>query len=209
LTEDGTLEGDIEIEYSGHFAIERKEDSDDESEAQREESLKEELKGQMSAAEISNIKIENVTDHVKPLVYSYHLRFPNYAQRTGKRLFLQPAFFQYGKGPMFVNANRRYPVYFHYPWAEDDLVEFDLPPGFALDNAEAPAPFAAGAISDYKPTLQVTRDNRRMIFKRSFFFGGDGTVLFPVTSYGQLRNYFDLLNKQDNLTVALKQASSN
>ena len=42
---------------------------DEESETQREETLKEEIKAQMSAAEITNIKIENVTDHVKPLVY--------------------------------------------------------------------------------------------------------------------------------------------
>ena len=209
LSEDGLLEGDVQIEYTGHFAVERKEDSDDESETQREESLKEEIKDQMSAAEISSIKIENVTDHVKPLVYSYHVKFPAYAQRTGKRLFLQPAFFQFGKGPMFVNASRRYPIYFHYPWAEEDEVEFELPPGFALDSAESPAPFSGGAISDYKPALSISRDNRLLVYKRSFFFGGGGNVLFPVAAYPQLRNYFDMLNKQDTHTVALKQASSN
>lgn len=209
LTEDGAVEGDVQIEYTGHFAVERKEEIDDESDVQRETSLKEEIKDQMSAAEISNVKIDNVTDNVKPLVYSYHVRFPAYAQRTGKRLFLQPAFFQFGKGPMFVNDSRRYPIYFHYPWAEDDQVEYDLPPGFALDNADAPAPFSGGAIADYKPTISITSDNRHLIYKRSFFFGGGGMVLFPVSSYNQLRAFFDQLNKRDNHTVALKQASTN
>jgi len=209
LTEDGVVEGEVQIEYTGHFAIERKEESDDESETQREASLKDEIKDQMSAAEISNIKIENVRDNVKPLVYSYHVRFPAYAQRTGKRLFLQPAFFQFGKGPMFVNAGRRYPVYFHYPWAEDDEVEYELPPGFALDNADAPGPLSGGPVSDYKPALAITSDKRTLIYKRSFFFGGGGVVLFPVNTYGQLRNYFDEVNKRDNHTVALKQASTN
>jgi len=208
LTEDGAVEGDVQIEYTGHFAIERKEEIDDESDVQREASLKEEIKDQMSSAEISNVKIENVTDNVKPLVYNYHVRFPAYAQRTGKRLFLQPAFFQFGKGPMFVNANRRYPIYFHYPWAEDDQVEYELPPGFALDNADAPAPFNGGAISDYKPSIAISSDNRKLIYKRSFFFGGGGIVLFPVSSYDRLRTFFDQLNKRDNHTVALK-ASSN
>ena len=105
LTDDGTLEGDVRVEYTGHFAIERKDEMDDESETEREESLKEEIKEQMSAAEITNIKIENVTDHVKPLIYSYHVRFPGYAQRTGKRLFIQPAFFQHGRGPLFATAS--------------------------------------------------------------------------------------------------------
>jgi len=209
LTEDGAVEGDVQIEYTGHFAIERKEEIDDESDVQRETSLKEEIKDQMSAAEISNVKIENVTDNVKPLAYRYHVRFPAYAQRTGKRLFLQPAFFQFGKGPMFVNDSRRYPIYFHYPWTEDDQVEYELPPGFALDNADAPAPFNGGAISDYKPSIAISSDNRYLIYKRSFFFGGGGVVLFPVSSYNQLRTFFDQLNKRDNHTVALKQASTN
>ena len=109
---------------------------------------------------------------------------------------------------MFVNAGRRYQVYFHYPWAEDDEVEYDLPPGFALDNADAPASLSGGPISDYKPTIAITRDNRTLIYRRSFFFGGGGIVLFPVNSYGQLRNYFDQVNKRDNHTVALKQATA-
>jgi hypothetical protein len=209
LSDDGTLEGDVTVQYTGHFAIERKEDFDADSDAQREEDLKEEIKNQMSAAEISNIKIENVTDHVKPLIVSYHVRFPGYATRTGKRLFLQPAFFQHGLGAMFSMTNRRYPVYFHYPWSEDDNVEIALPTGYALDSADAPALFGSGKISEYKPSLATSQDGKFLLYKRKFFFGGEATVLFPETSYPQLKQYFDTLHKQDNHTLALKQTASN
>ena len=209
LSEDGTLEGEVSIEYTGHPAIERKEDIDDESETEREKAVMDELKSKMSAAEISNLKIENVTDHVKPLVYSFNVKFPGYAQRTGKRLFLQPAFFQHGSGPLFASTDRRYPVYFHYPWSEDDEVEINLPAGFALDNAEAPASFGSGKISEYKPRIAVTTDMRSLVYSRSFFFGGGGNILYPVSSYGQLRMYFDEMSKSDNHTIALKQGSSN
>jgi len=168
-----------------------------------------ELKSKMSAAEISDLKIENVTDHVKPLIYSFKVKFPGYAQRTGKRLFLQPAFFQHGMDPLFASTNRRYPVYFHYPWSEDDEVEINLPEGFALDNAEAPVPFSSGKISEYNPRLGITADKKALVYQRSFFFGGGGNILYPVSSYGQLRTYFDEMNKRDNHTVALKQGSSN
>ena len=208
LTDDGTLEGDVTVEYSGHFAVERKEDIDEESDSAREDSLKDELKDQMSAAEITNIKIQNVTDHVNPLIYSYHVRFPGYAQRTGKRLFLQPAFFQHGLQPLFATAGRKYPVYFHYPWSEDDKVEIELPAGYALDNADAPAPFGSAPISEYKPKLSVTSDGKTLIYTRNFFFGGAGNVLFPVESYPQLKAYFDQLHKQDNHSLALKQSAA-
>ena len=208
LLDDGTLDGDVSVEYTGQFAIERKEDIDEESDSAREDSFKEELKGQMSAAEITNIKIQNVTDQVNPLIYSYHVHFPNYAQRTGKRLFFQPAFFQHGLGPMFATASRKNPIYFHYPWSEDDRVEIELPAGYALDNADAPAPFGSAPISEYKPRLSITSDGKTLLYTRTFFFGGGGNLLFPVEGYSQLKNYFDQLHTQDNHTLALKQSAT-
>lgn len=208
LSDDGTLDGDVRIEYTGHFAIERKMEIDEESESQREDDLKQEIKEQMSAAEITNIKVENVMEYTKPLVYTFHIRVPNYAQRTGKRLFLQPAFFQHGKGPMFATTDRKYPVYFHFPWSEDDNVDFDLPKGYALDNADAPQPFGSGPISDYKVSIGASTDGTLLIYKRNFFFGGANTILFPIESYVPIKNYFDQLHKQDNHSIALKQVAT-
>jgi hypothetical protein len=205
LADDGTLEGDVQIEYTGQLAMERKEDNDDDSASQREESLKDEVKGYLSTAELDNIRIENVTDPVKPFIYSYHVRVPGYAQRTGKRLFLQPAFFQRGVSPLFSASARQYPIYFHYPWLEDDEVMIELPQGFTLDNADAPAPFSAGPVGEYKATMGVTKDQRTLVFKRNFFFGGGGVILFPAKSYAPLKNFFDVLNKQDAHTLTLKQ----
>lgn len=209
LNEDGAVEGDVRIEYTGHFAIERKMEIDEESESQREDDLKAEIKEQMSTAEVSNIKVENVMEYTKPLVYAFHIRVPDYAQRTGKRLFLQPAFFQHGKGPLFATTGRNYPIYFHYPWSEDDNIEIGIPKGYAFDNADAPAPFGSGQISEYKVNIQVSNDGSLLVYKRNFFFGGANTVLFPVESYGPLKNYFDVLHKQDNHSLALKQIATN
>jgi len=208
LAEDGTIEGDVQIEYTGQFAKEKKDDNDDDTPAKREESLIDGVKAQLSTAEVTNIRIENVTDPVKPLVSSYHIRVPGYAQRTGKRLFLQPAFFQRGVKPLFSASQRQYPVYFHYPWLEQDDVTIEIPVGFTLDSADAPAPFSGGTVGEYKASIAITKDGRTMIFKRSFFFGGGGNILFPVDTYPQLKNFFDALNTQDNHTITLKQPAA-
>ncbi len=205
LTEDGVLEGQVTIEFTGHFAIDRKVDFAGDTPNQREEDLREEIKARMSTAEVTDIRIENITDSLKPLTYSYRLRVPGYAQRTGKRLFLQPALFQRGSGPLFATSTRKYDIYFPYPWSESDEVTINLPAGYVLDNADAPAPFGAASISDYKPSLRVTSDGRMLIYSRSFFFGAGGNILFPAKSYSQLKNYFDVLHQQDGHTVTLKQ----
>lgn len=208
LDEDGTLEGDVRIEYHGHMAVERKEWDDDDSQAQREETLRDSVKSRMSTAELTNISIENVTDPIKPYTYVYHVRVPGYGERTGKRIFLQPAFFQRGLNALFSTSARRHAIYFSYPWSEEDEVIIELPPGFSLDNADAPTPFASKPVSEYKPTLSATKDGRVLVYKREFYFGGEGGLLYPVDSYPQLKQYFDTLHKQDNHAVALKQSAA-
>jgi hypothetical protein len=209
LSEDGVLEGDVRIEYTGHVAADMKEYNDDDSPAEREETLKNQLKGRLASAELTDIKVENVSDPDKPFIYTFHVRVPDYAQRTGKRLFLQPAFFEKGTASRFPVATRRHMVYFHYPWAEEDHVEIELPEGYALDNAESPAPIAAGDLTKYEPSAGITKDGRTLIYTRKFYFGkGAAGLLFPVTTYPALKQYFDAVNKEDDHTIALKQAAA-
>ena len=209
LDEDGTLEGDVSIESTGHFAVEGKEQNDDDSANQREETLKDGVKSRLSTAEVTNIVIENVTDSAKPLVYKYHVRVPGYAQRTGKRLFLQPAFFEKGIGPLFTTSTRKYPIYFHYPWSEEDKVVITLPKGYLLDNLDVPRPITFGAGTRYDVKIQMTKDDSTLTYSRTFFFAGDGRIYFPVQSYGGLKQFFDEMNKADNHTITLKQNGSN
>ncbi len=205
LTEDGTLEGDVRVEYGGHPGAMRKEQMDDEAPADRENLLRAEIRGQMSTAEISDVRIENATDPVKPFILSYRVRVPAYAQRTGKRLFLQPAFFQKDRAPLFATNTRVHPIYFDYGWAEEDTVTIDLPVGFTLDNADMPQPIDAGAISKYAANAGVTQNNQ-LVYKRTFHFGNDQLLQFETQAYPQLKRLFDAVHENDKHTIALKAA---
>ncbi len=206
LLEDGTLEGTVKIEYTGHLSYLYKMNNYDNSAAKREESLKEEIKKQISAAEVSNISIENVSDPEKPFVYEYKIRVPNYAQKTGKRLFLQPGFFEYGTNPLFSSATRKYDIYFQYPWVENDDIEIVLPKGFQLDNAETPGEIAdPNRIGVLNINIGISKDQSLLKYQRNFKFGGNGTVLFQVSVYQPLKALFDAFHKANTHLLTLKQ----
>lgn len=210
LLDDGTLEGDVRIEYTGHLGFDKKEYNDDDSPTQREDTLRESIRKRMSTAELSDIKIENVADPLKPFTYSYHIRVPGYAQRTGKRLFLQPGVFSHSAGSLFPAASRKYDVYFNYPWSESDHLTIDLPPGFSLDNAEQPASITPEMTRQVcADKISIKSDGRILVYEREFFFGGGGGTLFPLTGYPAIKQLFDVVAKTNEHTITLKQSATN
>ena len=208
LLEDGTLEGDVRMEYFGHAGITRKLLNDDLSAAKREESLKAEIKEQIAEAELSNITVENVADSAKPFVYAFKVRVPNYAQKTGKRLFLQPNFFEYNSKPIFTASSRKHDVYFRFPWAEQDEIEIELPAGFELENGDAPGYVAdPQKIGSDSVEIKLAKDTKKLIYTRKFHFGDGGNILFPVDLYPAVKTLFDAFNKADTHGLILKQSA--
>jgi hypothetical protein len=152
------------------------------------------------------MKIENVDDTEKPLVYRYHVKVPSYAQRTGKRIFVPLSFFEFNYPAKFTTAKRAHPVYFKYPWMEEDTVTVAVPLGYELDHAEAPASFPIATVGRYDVKVQVIKDNK-LLFNRTFLFGNNANILFPVEAYPQLKKIFDMVHEQDAQTIALKQTA--
>jgi hypothetical protein len=212
LLEDGTLEGKVSVITTGQIAVERKNDEDDESPIERENSLRDGIKARMSTAEVSDIKIENVNDPLKPYEYSYTVRIPGYAQRTGKRLFLQPGFFKRGIEPLFSSSERKNQIYFHYPWSEEDDITIALPGGYVLDNADTPQQVLAGKLANHAIAMGITNDMKTLVYKRKFFFGGgDGKLerlLYPTSVYPKMKAFFDAVHTADSHVITLKQGST-
>lgn len=206
LADDGTLSGTVKIEYSGHLANDYKLDNYKESASKQEEILKEMVQKNLSTAELSEMSIENVTDPEKPFSYSYKVVIPKYAQKTGKRMFLQPGVFESGSSPRFSTATRKYQIFFHHPWSEVDDIQIKLPKGFDLDNADIPGAIAdPNKISSLDINMGIDKNNGVLVYKRQFAFGNSGYTLFPASTYQPLKNLFDVFHKADTHMITIKQ----
>jgi hypothetical protein len=204
LDPDGTLEGDVRIVFFGHSGAEEKEALDGLSPNEREDIVKTSVRARMKDAEISDIQFRNVADREQPIIESYHVRVPGYAQRIGKRLFFEPGYFQHGKPPLLSASTRVHPVYFPYPWVEDDKVTIEWPDGFELDNAEQP-PREATAGTTIKHEMSIGAAGRTLRYTRHLSFGLDKRILFPVADYPYLKAALETIAKRDSHTIAVKE----
>ena len=208
LLEDGTIEGDVSYTYTGHVARDQKIHYEEMTPAQQEEDWKQSLLTRLNTAEMSNFTIKDVTDPLKPLVVQHKVNVPGYATRTGKRILLQPAFFQRNIAPRFTEAARKWDLYFNYAWEEEDDVTFELPEGWELDQPVAPGSSSLGNAGSYKVELRRAADGRTLTYHRHFEMGRDMNLLLPAAEYLKVKKVFDFVQEQDNFAVTLKQALS-
>lgn len=208
LLEDGTLEGTVQYRYTGHVARSQKESFAEMTPAQQEEDWKSTFLARFSDAELSEFSAADATDPVKPVVVRHKVRIPGYATRTGKRILLQPAFFQRNIAPRFSESTRKWDLYFEHGWAEDDEVTIDLPEGWELDQPVAPKGTTIDKIGQYAVEVMKTVDGRKLIYRRRFDFGRGGFLLVPASSYALVKSIFDFIQDQDGYTISLKAATA-
>ena len=205
LDAEGAIEGDAEESWTGHKAADLRADLVGESDARQEERIKEAVLKSFPHAELSGLKVADAENTEQPLVIRYHIKIPGYAQRTGKRLFFQPFFFQRGAAPVFSAAERRYDMHFKYGWEEKDEVTFKLPSGFELEKGESPGNIDLGGPGSYTVKLSlVNREELRV--SRDFVFGLGGNLLYPKAVYPQVKRVFDEIHLRDDHMLALRQA---
>ena len=200
LDQDGTLEGDVRVILSGHDAIAWRRLVREESAAARDQAIRSQLTQRFPDAHISDVQAHIPEDASKGAGYTYHIKIEGYAQKTGKRLFLTPAFFESGARARFPESKRDYPVYIHYPYSQFDSVRIRLPENYDLDHADAPAGINFGQSGSYTVKIAVTKD-KTLIYERGLTMRA---TFIDTPNYPNLKHLFDEIHERDAHMVTLK-----
>jgi transglutaminase-like putative cysteine protease len=202
LSEDGTLEGDVEVAYTGHYGQRMKRDDEQDTVEERTASVREAYTRRMPGAEISDVVVENVTDPAKPYINRFKLRVPGFAQKTGSRMFVQLAALQKGIEPVFASEMRTQDVYFPHGWTEEDALSIALPDGWRIEAPTRPAA-VNGGVGRHQIALDSTDAWRTLQIKRTFVYGLTDALVVTRATYPVLKKFFDLVQQKDAHTVVL------
>lgn len=202
LSLEGTLEGDVQESYTGHRAEEYRSQMRRQSPAQREEWLRDRITHMFPDAEVTGLKIEDVDDAAKPMRAAYHLRAPNFAEVTGKRILFQPNAFRRSEASLFSATERKNIVNFPYAWKEADQLSIQLPDGWMLDNAGNPGPLNFGKPGEYDLRIGISKTNE-LVIRREFSFGREGILAFASNTYPTLKKIFDEVQLRDRHTLSI------
>lgn len=205
LDVDGTLEGDVTVEYSGHQEVFEKLNLDEKTPAERETIIREDVQAHLKLAEVTNIKVENASDPLAQLKISFHLRVPEYADRTGSRLFFQPAVFQKNVPPLLTEETRRTDLVFRYCYTDTDDIRITPPEGFEFEQASSPGSLSFDVLGSYDVSISLSKRTQTVNYSRIFTLR---SPQFAFPYYPAIREAFDLVNKYDAHTLTLKRKAS-
>jgi hypothetical protein len=201
----GTVAGEVQETLGGQLKLAWLQEYRTASQPEREEGWKDRVHLFAPDAEVTEIKFVLSEKGEEPLAVSYKISTQHYAQRTGKRLFLAPSFFESSREARFSSNTRRHPIYFHYAWAEEDHVEMQYPEGYEVDHGDAPGGFRFNPIGGYSAKIGVNQKAHTLIYDRTFIFGQQGDVmLFNVENYSALKKVFDQIHQSDTHIITFK-----
>jgi hypothetical protein len=198
LEENGALKGDVTIEFTGAEALEHRLDELDSDDAGRKKDLEDELKQWLPKGSIVKMVASQGWEGTdEPLVAKFSVEVPDYASTAGKRLLAPAYLFQLKQNQAFTHGERKYPVYFPYPFSEADMVSIQVPTGFSIETVpterEAKLPYAR-----YKSTSQF--DGMHLVTQRNLIFNG---VYFPLEKYSELKGFFGTVQTGDEQQAVL------
>ncbi len=209
LDGDGTLAGEIEEVFTGHYAIEFKARNWRRSEADCAKEFEKLTHRRLPGAELSGITFTNLRSRELPLTVKYRVRVPGYAQQAGSRLVFAPSYFEAGENVLFTEPERKFPVAFPFARQEHDEIEVVLPEGYALDNPSAPPVVGDGGKAlgaSYQ--IKFVPRTRTLSYRRDFTLGGNGITTFRVESYPLVKRLFEQLHAADAHSLMLKPKES-
>jgi transglutaminase-like putative cysteine protease len=204
LAADGSVKGSIDVDLTGNGALEERLRALDEDDAGRRKGLEDMAKGWLP--EGSLVTLDNVTGWEateEPLHVRYKVEVPAYASLAGKRLLVPAALFSTTRQKLaFQHADRKYPVYFPFAYQEMDNLILQAPEGY---SSEAIPSAQDVKLTSTRFATSRTFGNNQFISKRALIVNG---IVFPVSRYPELKDFFDKVQTADQEQLVLQSAAA-
>jgi Domain of Unknown Function with PDB structure (DUF3857) len=200
---DGSAVGKLRVEFRGQRGCVRREENREKSDPGRQQDLTDEVKDWLQAgATLEDVAVTGWENTSAPLRLEATLRIPDYGALATDRILLPVTIFRNSQTRLFRSATRVNPIYFSFPYQEEDEITWKLPAGYGV---EALAPGAKTPTSLVGFELTARSDGATIHVHRKLVVDA---YSFPVTAYPSLRTFFQTAASADEQQIALRRERS-
>ena len=195
-----TLVGNVTVTWTGQDALIHRLRNLNDDEATRQKALEDEMKQSFpEGATAKMTKVTGVATHAEPLVAVFEVSLPNVISRAGSRMVMPLSVFETTAKNPFASEKRAHPIYFAYPWTEEDEVRITLPENHEIVAVPQPTELAGGALG-YTSRAQAA--GNMVTFKRTMFVD---TMMVDTKFYTPLRNFYSTMLTAEQKPLVLTE----
>lgn len=201
VKDDGSVEGVIQVDFTGQRAALLREEKRKEDETGRIKDFENDVKSWLPVGAVFKIvKVANWDDNNQPIHIEGTLTMPSFATSAPQRMLMPLEMFQSTQQSAFAAEKRVNVVYFSYPYEEVDDIKIRLPATFKVETAPSDRTVNLGAVS-YQITAAAsgnTVEVKRNLTEKGTFFTKD--------EYPALRKFFGVVKTGDNAQMVIRNA---
>ena len=203
IDSDGEATGKLHVEFTGQLAAYRRELHREADEAGLRKSLGEEIQKWLPAGSSFEVAtLTNWDNKELPLLVEGIAKIPNFGTAAGRRMLVPASPFKVQQAAAFQPEKRLYPVYFNCPSEEIDDVKLRVPAEFKIESVPPAKQVKPGVVS-YE--ISAAQQGSVVEVKRLLVLDG---LVFPVSNYPTLRNFFNAVKTNDDAQIVLQNAES-
>jgi hypothetical protein len=147
--------------------------------------------------DVQNIRFTQNKNVLPSITTSMDLTATNYAQVTGKRIFINPNILTRSDNRLAEDEDRKYDIVLHDEHSDIDTVEIQIPAGYIVES-----PFHDTKIETKFGTFNAfakVMPDKIIYYRKQVFYSGR----FPAKDYAELVHYYERVYKADHTKVVL------
>jgi hypothetical protein len=203
LDDSGGLKGKVTVKFEGGEALEHRLDGLETDDAGKKKLLEDELQEWVPSGAVVKLESsEGWESSDTPLTAVFDVEISGYSSVAGKRLLVPAYLFQAKRLDAFKHAERKFPVYFPYAFAESDRVSINVPAGYTLESVPQEQSARLG-YAGYKNVVQF--DGKQLVTQRVLQVNG---IFFRLELYPEVKDFFGKVQAGDEQQAVLTGGST-
>ncbi len=200
---EGDLSGEVTVTFTGQEALTRRLRYILSDEIEIEKGLEEEFAALLpKGAKVNLLSVEKMTESSPQVLARFELSVAGFGTEAGSRVLIPISPLQGAQQHPFSHAERKYPVYFPYPFRELNEIVISLPEGMSV--ASTPATKAIQGTNEVFSLFCAAEGGTKLNIRR------DLTVkryIYPVKDYSLIKSFYDEVRAGDEQHIVLLRES--
>lgn len=199
LDVDGSLRGELLVQYNGSEALERRLEAMTTDEPGRKKILEDDVLEWLPAGASATLKDAQAWESGDdPLEARFEIIVPGYASLVGKRLLAPACLFRAKMKDAFKQQERKFPVYFPFAFTENDRLNIKVPSGVSVESVPQRLNASIG-YAVYQTASQF--DGKHLVTQRLLRVNG---FFFRPDQYTDVKGFFGKVQAGDEQQAVLQ-----